>query len=135
MNSIAPWAGSYVGLPFLSGGRSRGGADCYGLIRLILKEQFNKTLPLLSNDYSDADNLAETKKVMKEHRPILAGRQVEIPDIGDVCVIKFNGLPVHLGIYAGGGFILHTLKMTGSVLQRSDDPLLSGRIEGWYRVD
>jgi cell wall-associated NlpC family hydrolase len=135
MTGIAPWAGSYVGIPFLSGGRSRSGADCYGLIRLALMEQFNKTLPLLSGGYSDADNFAETEKIMKERRPALAGQQVGIPDTGDICVITFSGLPVHLGLYAGGGFILHTLKATGSVLQRMSDPLLAGRIEGWYRAN
>lgn len=135
MTGIVPWAGTYVGIPFVSGGRSRDGADCYGLIRLILLEQFNKTLPLLSADYSDADNLEETEKVMKARRPVLAGQQVENPETGDICVIKFFGLPVHLGMYAGGGFILHTLRFSGSALQRISDPLLSGRIEGWYRVD
>ena len=131
----APWAGGYVGIPFVSGGRGRDGADCYGLIRIVLLEQFDRVLPLLSNDYSDADNVAETEQIMRAKRPLLAGRQIENPETGDVCVIKFYGLPVHLGMYAGGGLLLHTLRTTGSVLQRLNDPLLKGRIEGWYRVD
>jgi hypothetical protein len=98
-------------------------------------EQFDKMLPPLSDDYSDADNAGETEKVMREKRPALAGQSADVPEAGDVCVIKFCGLPVHLGIYAGGGFVLHTLRATDSVLQRVDDPLLKGRIEGWYHVD
>jgi cell wall-associated NlpC family hydrolase len=135
MTGVAPWAQEYVGAPFLSGGRDRDGADCYGLARLILAEQFGKTLPLLSGDYADADNFDETAKLLRSQRPLLAGRMTEAPEAGDLCVIRFHGLPVHLGICAGGGWLLHTLKGTGGVLQRISDPQLAGRIEGWYRVD
>jgi cell wall-associated NlpC family hydrolase len=134
MTGVAPWAGDYVGIPFVSGGRDRNGADCYGLVRLVREEQFGGSLPLLSGDYRDADNAAETETLIRAQRPLLAGVRVEAPEAGDVCVLKVRGLPAHLGIYAGGGLMLHTLKGTGSVLQRISDPPLTGRIEGWYRV-
>jgi cell wall-associated NlpC family hydrolase len=134
VTGIAPWAKEYVGIPFVSGGRDKTGADCYGLARLIRVEQFGDELPLLSGEYTDADNFAETEKLMKSRRPLLAGRRVESPEAGDVCVLKFHGFPTHLGIYAGGGWMLHTLKGAGSVLQRISDPRLAGRVEGWYRV-
>jgi cell wall-associated NlpC family hydrolase len=135
VTGVAPWAGEYVGIPFASGGRDRTGADCYGLVRLVRTEQFGGTLPLLSGDYTDADNFAETEALIRAKRPLLTGRRTETPEAGDVCVLRFHGLPVHLGIYAGGGRMLHTLKGTGSVLQRISDPRLAGRIEGWYRVN
>jgi cell wall-associated NlpC family hydrolase len=131
---IAPWAKDYIGIPFVSGGRTRSGADCYGLVRLVRAEQFGDVLPLLSNDYTDANNVAETEKLMRTHRPILAGTQVTCPEAGDICVLKFRGLPTHLGIYTGGGLLLHTLKGTGSVLQRTSDLHMVGRVEGWYHV-
>ncbi|MDR1506576.1 MAG: C40 family peptidase [Treponema sp.] len=135
MTNIAPWAKKYVGIPFASGGRSRSGLDCYGLVRMVRVEQFDDDLPLFSDDYTDADNFTETEKLMREQRPLLAGRQVREPAPGDVCVIRFHGLPTHLGIYAGGGWLLHTLRGFDSVLQRISDPILAGRIEGWYRVN
>ena len=135
MTGIALWAKDYVGIPFVSGGRDRSGADCYGLVRLVRAEQFGDSLPLLSGDYSDANNYAETEALMRSQRPLLAGLPVEAPESGDVCVLKFRGIPTHLGICAGNGWLLHTLKRTGSVLQRLSDPHLAGRIEGWYRVN
>ncbi|MDR1278649.1 MAG: C40 family peptidase [Treponema sp.] len=135
MTGVAPWAKEYVGIPFASGGRDRSGADCYGLARLVRVEQFGDNLPLLSGDYADADNFTETEALMRARRPLLAGVPVENPEAGDVCVLKFHGLPVHLGICVGGGWMLHTLKGTGSVLQRISDPHLAGRVEGWYRVN
>ena len=134
MTDVAPWAKDYVGIPFVSGGRDRSGADCYGLVRMVRTEQFGDDLPLFSDDYGDADNFAETEKLLRAQRPLLAGRRAEPPDAGDVCVITVHGLPAHLGIYAGGGYLLHTLKKTGSVLQRTGDPHFAGRIEGWYHV-
>jgi cell wall-associated NlpC family hydrolase len=135
VTGIAPWAKDYVGIPFVSGGRDRTGADCYGLVRLVRIENFGDTLPLLSGDYSDADNFAETEALIRSRQPLMASHQVEKPETGDLCVLKFHGLPTHLGICAGGGWLLHTLKGTGSVLQRLSDPRLAARIEGWYRVD
>jgi cell wall-associated NlpC family hydrolase len=134
MTGIAPWAKDYIGIPFVSGGRDRGGADCYGLVRLALAEQFGKSLPLFSSDYSDADNFAETEALMRSQRPLLAGLPVAIPETGDVCVLRFHGRPVHLGICVGAGWMLHTLNGVGSALQRMSDPRLAGRVEGWYRV-
>ena len=133
MTGIAAWAKLYTGIPFVSGGRGRTGADCYGLVRMVQAEQYGKNLPLLSNDYSDADNFAETEKLLRSQKPLLAGKRVESPEIGDVCVLRILALPVHLGLYAGGGYLLHTLKGTGSVLQRMGDPHMAGRVEGWYR--
>jgi cell wall-associated NlpC family hydrolase len=135
VKSIAPWVKEYVGIPFVSGGRNRDGADCYGLARLVRTEQFGDNLPLLSGDYTDADNFAETEALMRTQRPLLAGQPVETPEAGDVCVLRFHGLPTHLGICAGGGWLLHTLKGVGSVLQRINDPRLAGRVEGFYRVN
>jgi cell wall-associated NlpC family hydrolase len=134
MTGVAPWAKDYIGIPFASGGRDKTGADCYGLVRLVHMEQFGGNLPLLSGGYTDADNFTETEALMRSRRPLLAGRQVEVPEAGDLCVLRFHGLPTHLGIYAGGGWMLHTLKHTGSVLQRIGDPHLKGRIEGWYHA-
>ena len=135
MTNTAPWAKNYIGIPFVSGGRDRSGLDCYGLLRLVLSEQFGKELPALSSEYSSADDFIETEKVLSAHRPLLAGRQVESPEPGDICVIKYMGFPSHVGIYVGDGLVLHTLRATWSVLQRCGDPHLKGRIEGWYRVN
>jgi cell wall-associated NlpC family hydrolase len=134
MSAVASWAKEYVGIPFVSNGRTKEGADCYGLVRLVRNEQFGGNMPLLSGDYKDANNFAETGRVMKAQQPLLAGQPVGTPEVGDVCVLKFHGMPVHAGIYAGGGYALHTLTQTGSILQRVSDPQFSTRIEGWYRV-
>ncbi|MDR0443278.1 MAG: C40 family peptidase [Treponema sp.] len=128
------WVKKYIGIPFVSNGRAMEGADCYGLVRLDLHNEFGICLPELSNDYENALNVAETAKLFASLRPLLAGLKLQCPEEGAVAVITEHGVPAHIGIAAGSGYILHTGVKTGSVCQRASHPGLRGRIEGYYRV-
>ncbi|MCL2721738.1 MAG: NlpC/P60 family protein [Treponema sp.] len=128
------WVKKYIGIPFISNGRTIEGCDCYGLIRMILKNEYNTNLPEFSNNYNDALNVKETAKLFEEHRPVLAAEKIEKPEEGAVVLITEHGVPAHVGIVAGDGYILHTGIKTGSVCQRDTHPALSGRIEGYYNV-
>jgi len=129
-----PWVKKYIGIPFLSNGRTIDGCDCYGLARLVLHNEYGVDLPELSNDYSDALNVKETARLFAEHLPVLAAEKLEAPEEGAIAVITGRGAPAHIGIAAGGGYVLHAGIKTGSACQRETHPGLRGRIEGWYRV-
>ena len=128
------WVGKYVGIPFVSGGRTLSGCDCYGLIRLVLQSEYGITLPELSGDYSDARNREQTSKLFAENLPVLTAEKLAEAEDGSVVVITEGGRPCHLGIVAGGGYILHAAEATGTICQRTSHPGLRGRIEGYYRV-
>ena len=128
------WVKNYIGIPFVSNGRTRSGCDCYGLIRLVLMEAYNVVLPELSDDYENALNVAETLKLFEEKIPVLCAARIPALEERAVIVITEGGRPCHLGINAGGGYILHTNFKTGSICQRLSHPDLAGRIEGYYRV-
>jgi cell wall-associated NlpC family hydrolase len=128
------WVEKYIGIPFVSNGRTMEGCDCYGLVRLVLRDEYGVELPELSDDYDNALNAAETARLFAEKRPALAAEKLPGPREGAVAVITERGRPCHLGIFAGGGFVLHTGVKTGSVCQRETHPALRGRIEGYYRV-
>jgi cell wall-associated NlpC family hydrolase len=128
------WVKKYIGIPFVSNGRTPDGCDCYGLVRLVLRNEYGLNLPELSDNYSDALNMKETARLFAEQLPVLAGKKIEEPCDGDVVVITEHGVAAHIGIVAGGGYILHTGIKTGSVCQRETHPGLRGRIEGYYRV-
>ena len=110
------------------------GCDCYGLVRLVLMNEYNIILPELSNNYENALNVAETLKLFEEKIPILTAARILELEEKAVVVITESGYPCHLGINAGGGFILHASYKTGSICQRLTHPGLAGRIEGYYRV-
>jgi cell wall-associated NlpC family hydrolase len=128
------WVKKYIGIPFVSNGRTKEGCDCYGLVRLVLENEYGVRLPELSGDYNDALNLAETAKLFADKRPVLAAEKLPGPRERAVVIITGNGRPCHIGIAAGGGYILHTGVKTGSVCQRETHPGLRGRVEGYYRV-
>lgn len=129
------WTQKYVGIPFVSGGRTEQGLDCYGLIRLIHLNEYNIELPLLNENYEDALNAEETKDLFGKYIPVILGHKIELPEEKAICLMRTsNRLLTHVGMYAGDGFIIHARNKTGVVCERINSPLLTGRIEGWYHV-
>jgi len=128
------WVKKYIGISFVSNGRTLAGCDCYGLVRLVLSNEYGIELPELSDNYTDALNVKETARLFKENIPILAGRKITAPAEKAVVVITEHGVAAHIGIVAGAGYILHTGIKTGSICQRETHPGLRGRIEGYYHV-
>jgi cell wall-associated NlpC family hydrolase len=129
-----PWVKKYIGIPFVSNGRTKDGCDCYGLVRMVLHNEYGITLPELSNDYTNALNRAETERLFIEKLPVLAAGK--LPGLRERAVVSIaeGGRPCHLGIAAGAGYVLHTGVKTGSVCQRVTHPGLRGRIAGYYHV-
>jgi cell wall-associated NlpC family hydrolase len=128
------WVKKYIGIPFVSNGRTMDGCDCYGLVRLVLLNEYGIYLPELTDDYTNALNVREIARLFSKRRPVLAAEKITGPREKAVVVITEHGVPAHIGIAAGGGYILHTGAKTGSVCQRETHPGLRGRIEGYYRV-
>jgi len=128
------WVKKYIGIPFASNGRSMDGCDCYGLVRLVLRNEYGVDLPELSDNYADAQCVSETSRLFARHLPVLAAEKIGAAEEKAVAAITLHGVIAHIGIAAGGGYILHTGIKTGSICQRETHPGLRGRIEGYYRV-
>lgn len=128
------WTKNYVGIPFVSGGRDRCGADCYGLIRLVFADVYGISLPELSV-YSNALDRKLTAPLFHEFLPLICADKVPGPEEKAVALMCFGGMPTHVGIYAGDDYILHCRNITGAVCERISSPALQCRIEGWYRVN
>ncbi len=132
----AAWAKYYVGIPFVSGGRNpKVGLDCYGLFRLVMNKHFAKRLPLLDEGYKDACNVEESSRIYAMNKPLIAGSRIAQPVYGCGVVLRYSGRPTHVGVYVGGGYILHTTAQTGAVLESVDSPQIRSRIEGYYNVN
>lgn len=125
------WSNGYIGIPYLDGGRDRYGCDCWGLVRLVLKEQYGKALPALS--YSPGDK-AEIAALIDTTKPLVAAVKIESPEAGDVLLMLVHGLPNHVGVMVDSHSVLHVTKGTLSRVERIDNVSIRSRIEGFYRV-
>ena len=134
MACLPTWIKDYIGIPFVSGGRKpETGLDCYGLFRCVQNTHYGKHLPPLCCEYEDACDTEQTAQVYRMHQPLIAGERLASPVDGCGVVIKYDGMPTHLGVYVGG-YILHTTRRTGCVMESIDSPNLKCRIEGYYAV-
>ncbi|MBQ4331369.1 MAG: C40 family peptidase [Spirochaetaceae bacterium] len=134
MDEVYSWAADYIGIPFVSGGRDRTGLDCYGLLRLVMAEQYGYQLPLLDSGYDNALNIYDTSPLFFQQIPILAAEKIAGPQESAVALLEIRQLPCHIGIWCGGGCILHARSGVGVVAEKIDSRRLPGRIAGWYRV-
>lgn len=131
---LAPWVADYIGIPFLPHGRTREGCDCYGLVRLVLAEQFGKNLPAFAAGYDLGDRVVEAR-LIDQGLPLVGATKVDLPDPGDIVLMAFVGIASHVGIYLGDGQVLHVAEGRDSILQAVSSPFLRSRIRGYYHVD
>ncbi|RJP21682.1 MAG: hypothetical protein C4529_07075 [Deltaproteobacteria bacterium] len=130
-----PWVAAYVGIPFREKGRSTGGVDCWGLVRLVYAERFGVLLPDLSDRYGASEDPRSTSPALEsEAAPggswrLRGGSPTEV---GSVAVFRVRGLPSHVGLAVAEGRFLHSIRGVDSVVEAWDSPLWRDRLVGWY---
>lgn len=131
--SIPIWVGHYIGLPFKEHGRDRRGVDCWGLVRLVMAEQFGIVLPSYSTYYDSTTREDQLAPLIAEERqhwiPIEHGEEV----FGDVVVLRMRGQPIHVGLVIEKGRMLHAEVGIGSVLDSYVSARWILRVTGFYR--
>ena len=131
--SLPPWAARYIGLPFLEHGRDLYGLDCWGLVRLVLKDEFHINVPSYVENYSSTTAVEEigdlVPHVAQNWQHISLGQE----RLGDVLVMRMCGQPMHVGLILGRDRMLHIEQGINSAIE----PYLSARWEkrltGIYR--
>lgn len=131
--SLPAWVAGYVGLPWRAHGRDRQGCDCWGLVRLVLGEQFGLTLPSHAEGYPDPAARAAVGALVRGELgawlPVAPG--AEAP--GTVVLLRPLGEPCHLGLWVAPGLMLHAWRRLDACLERFDGPLWGRRVAGVYR--
>lgn len=127
------WCNNYIHVPFSDKGRDRNGCDCWGLARLIYKEQLNIELPLLL-DYNDTKDRFHISNVCeiecKEWQEIKTGQEKPF----DVLVFKILSLPCHVGVVIEKGLMIHCEKGCGTHLtEYNKEVQWYHRLAGVYR--
>ena len=123
----------YLGIPYKHLGRDRSGIDCYGLLLLYFKEEFN--IDLLDWWY-EADWSKKGANYFIE-RSAMMSQRVQSPLKHDVVLfytdIK-NKVTNHAGIVVRSPNMVIQAMKHGVVLTDINKPVFRQRVEGFYRI-
>lgn len=109
----------YLAVPYLENGRTEQGADCYGLVRVIIQNELGLELPAFSyvRDQASLDDAIE------------GFQEVPSPEDFDIVYMKGFNYPLHVGVWFNGGIIHMTA--AGVSFQRAQT--MKKRILAYYR--
>lgn len=129
---IPEWVNNYIGIDFVEHGRDHAGCDCWGLIKLVLKEQYNidNLIDLKKEEYNTWER-EKLSKIFKEE----AKNWIEIksPEAGDIVLLRMVGMPVHVGVVIKPPWMLHCEYKKGTAIECYERAHWKNRIEGFYR--
>lgn len=129
------WIRKYVGIPFQEFGRDKNGVDCWGLVRLVYAQEFEKELPSylgLYEDCKDSESLGELIPNEAENwQQVQPGQE----EVGDVIVIRMRGVPMHTAIVTcpKRRTMLHVHEGIDTVNVKYHSMEWKNRIIGFYR--
>jgi sulfur carrier protein ThiS len=120
----------YIGLKYKDKGRDYDGLDCYGLVRLVYKNEFQIDLPSFSSDYTqdDRDRIEELIAQYKE-----GWEKIEQPEVGSIVLFRVLGAESHVGIIVNESQFIHVRENQDSVIENLDSPYWKKRIVGFFR--
>jgi len=130
------WVTTYIEIPWRDGGRTREGCDCYGLVRLVLRDQLGIEVDAYDQFYTstetDRRDIAQTITRETAVAPWVAV-PTEMARLGDVAIFRIGGLPMHCGIMLDRNQMLNIRKGACSVVESIDSILWRARLAGMFR--
>lgn len=116
-----------IGAPFRPHGRGPT-YDCYGLVVHAYRQVLGIEVADYGGDYPRFRDHAQLNAVV-DNACLHDWWRVDYPQPMDAVVIYRDGLPIHIGLYVGGGQVLHIEHGINATVQ----PVTDFRIEGYYR--
>jgi cell wall-associated NlpC family hydrolase len=121
---IPDWVQKYIGLEFED-------YNCWQLVALIYKREFNIEIPTYEDEYKNAldrDAIAEIYA-----RELQVWVKTDEPKVPDVVVCRVKGQPWHAGTMVTPGIMLHTQRHLNAIIEHYDRFTWKNRIIGFYR--
>ena len=123
------WHNKYIGIPYQEKGRSLEGADCWGLSRLIYKNEFDIDLPSFSDNYAheDTERIAE---LMIQYRE--GWEETNTYKSGDMILFRVLGHVSHIGVMINDTQFIHSRQGQDAAIDSLSTSRWTHRIAGVY---
>lgn len=133
------WATKYVGAPYVPGGRTIKGFDCWGLIHLIWSNEFGTELDYFDGvAYHDPSSCKELQKaaedvVSRATKTNWSEVPIENADKGTVLTVSLRGHLMHCAAVIRPGIMLQALENVGCHAVDYTSPLWNRRVLKGYK--
>ena len=124
------WYNKYVGIPYKDKGRLEAGADCWGLARLVYKQEYNINLPSFSTDYTMGDT-ARIEELLNQYKE--GWDKLDSPEAGSIVLFRLFGVVSHVGIMINNTQFIHNSATIDTCVETIDNPRWKKRVFGFYK--
>lgn len=128
------WHDVYKNIPFKFDGREIDGLDCWGIVKMVYRDQLGIDLPNFNGALSDnsRETLRKVAAIAAEERKRWS--KVDRPKEFDVVLMSpTGGDPYHVGVMVDRRNMLHVMEGCNSTIERVDGMRWKNRVEGFYR--
>jgi cell wall-associated NlpC family hydrolase len=132
---LPSWVEKYIGLPFEERGRSSSGCDCWGLVRLILREEMGIEVADFSEHYQSTGEFKRVKFLIEKEAQQWKQIGADEVRLADLVLLRFREYPLHIGMALEPGLMIHTERGKEAVIERYDQLKWINKIVGFYRHD
>lgn len=127
------WVEPFVGIPYADKGRTRSGADCWGLVTLVYAEHLGTTLPSYDEQYLNSAERKEIAAIVAREAASALWMPVAEPRELDIIWFRRGRHDAHAAIFLKKGLMLHMREEDASKAERFDVPEWQSRVTGFYR--
>lgn len=121
-----------MNIPFVEKGRDENGCDCWGLVRLIYKNELGIELPDYLDVYETTNDSELLSQVIKSESDAF-WENVDKPEEFDVVVLNMRGVPMHVGIVTKPNHMIHCAKGINTIHEHSGTVRWKHKIVGYGR--
>lgn len=121
-----------MNVPFVEKGRDENGCDCWGLVRLIYKNELGIDLPDYLDAYEDTLDKHGVSKTLEEERDEYWAHP-DKPEMFDVIILNMRGLPMHMGVVTKPNHMIHCVKGMNTVHEHFGTARWKHKVMGYGR--
>lgn len=125
------WSDKYIGIPYKENGRDFNGVDCWGLARLVYKEELGIDLPSFAEEYDVGDTREYLQELIAQHKE--GWEPVDRPSKGTMVLFRILGNESHVGVAVNETHFVHARDGYDSSLEAFSSGAWKARIVGYYK--